>query len=133
MKTLRISVSIVLLLSLAYCKKDFLERAPGTNLSLDKIFADPVLASNFGDNSYQFRINDYHRWGASNTRTSTSHLSDEAVAQGDAAASVLPFYGGLYHSTTNDINTVWDQSYQGIRNCNVMLENMDKVPWTAAQ
>ena len=133
MRIIKLNIVIVLLLLVNACKKDFLERAPGVNLSLDKVFADPVLASNFGDNSYQFRVNDYHRWGASNTRTSTSHLSDEAVAQGDAAASVLPFYSGLYHSTTNDINTVWDASYQGIRNCNVMLANMDKVPWTAAQ
>ena len=133
MRIIKLNIIIVLLLLVNACKKDFLERAPGVNLSLDKVFADPVLASNFGDNSYQFRVNDYHRWGASNTRTSTSHLSDEAVAQGDAAASVLPFYSGLYHSTTNDINTVWDASYQGIRNCNVMLANMDKVPWTAAQ
>lgn len=132
-RMIKIYASIALLLLCICCKKSFLERAPGVNLSLDKVFTDPVLASNFGDNSYQFRISDYHRWGASSTRTSTSHLSDEAVAQGDAAGSVLPFYGGLYHSTTNDINTVWDNSYRGIRNCNVMFDNMDKVPWTAAQ
>lgn len=133
MKLQKIYSALFLLIIFSSCKKNFLERAPGVNLSLESVFSDPVLASNFGDNSYQFRINDYHRWGASSTRTSTSHISDEAVAQGDAAGSVLPFYGGLYHSTTNDINTVWDNSYRGIRNCNVMLENMDAVPWTAAQ
>lgn len=122
-----------LLLLCGACKKDFLERAPGVNLTLDKVFADPVLAAEFADNSYQFRVSDYHRWGASSTRTSTAHLSDESVAGGDALTSVVAFYQGLYHSTENDIGTVWDDSYKGIRNCNIVLSRIDPVPWTAAQ
>lgn len=134
MKIIKISCLLTLCLSVVEaCKKDFLERAPGVNLTEEKVFADPVLAAGFADNSYQFRVSDYHRWGASNTRTSTAHISDESVAGGDAITSVIPFYQGLYHSTENDIGTVWDDSYKGIRNCNVMLSRADEVPWTAAQ
>lgn len=134
MKITKISFFTAMLFLLCNsCKKDFLERAPGVNLTLDKVFADPVLAAEFADNSYQFRVSDYHRWGASSTRTSTAHLSDESVAGGDALTSVAAFYQGLYHSTENDIGTVWDDSYKGVRNCNVVLSRIDQVPWTAAQ
>jgi hypothetical protein len=134
MRTIKKIFCIALMLIVyTSCKKDFLERAPGVNLSLDKVFLDPVLASNFGDASYSFRINDYHRWGASSTRTGTIHLSDEAIAGGDATGSVTPFYTALYHTTENDIGTVWNNNYSGIRNINIMLFKMDQVPWTAAQ
>ena len=134
MRVIKISSYILLFAFLTNsCKKDFLERAPGVNLSLDQVFADPILAEQFGDNSYQFRVADYMRWGTSNDRCSTSHISDEGVAQGDAMAGVLPFYQGLYHTTENEIGVVWDNCYKGIRNCNIMISRISKVPWTTNQ
>lgn len=135
MRTLLYPWCIILLVFTA-CKEDFLERAPGVNLSEEEVFSNPVLAAQFGDNSYSFRINDYMRFATD--QASTAQLSDEAV-HGASHSAVMPFYNGLYHSIVennaafNDIGFVWDQSYKGIRNCNMMLTRMNEVPWTSAQ
>lgn len=126
----------LILLALSACKNDFLERAPGVNLSEEEVFADPVLAAQFGDNSYSFRVNDYMRFATD--QASTAQLADEAV-HGASHSSIMPFYNGLYHSIVennaafNDIGFMWDQSYKGIRNCNVMLTRLADVPWTSSQ
>ncbi len=118
------------------CEKDFLERAPGVNLSEEEVFSDPVFAAQFADNSYNFRINDYMRFA--DGQACTAELADEAV-NGNAHGSVTPYYNGLYHSIVennaafNDIGYVWDVSYRGIRNCNVTLSKMDIVPWGSNQ
>lgn len=135
MRKLTYPIGLILLVFTA-CKEDFLERAPGVNLSEEEVFSDPVLAAQFGDNSYSFRINDYMRFATD--QASTAQLSDEAV-HGASHSSIMPFYNGLYHSIVennaafNDIGYVWDQSYKGIRNCNVMLSRMDDVPWASGQ
>lgn len=135
MKTIitKFLITILSLFILSSCEKNFLERAPGVTMTLEKIFSDPVLASEFADNSYNFRMNDYVRFNGS--YGGVCELSDEATTSFET--SVLVWYTGEYHNVSNyannDIQNVWDKSYQGIRNCNVSLVNLYSVPWTTAQ
>ncbi|MEJ7912536.1 MAG: RagB/SusD family nutrient uptake outer membrane protein [Chitinophagaceae bacterium] len=117
------------LLLLVSCKKDFLERDPGVPIDFEKIFSDPRLAAGFGDNSYSFLVNDYARLTTANGMT--SQFTDESISNtGDIVVDVMNS-GRFLHPSATDVNGIYPQMYRGIRNANLMLANMDRVPWTA--
>lgn len=137
MKNFKIIVSIVILLTATSCEKNFLDRAPGVALSEEKVFSDPVLASQFANNAYNFLVDDYARFN--NHRGTTSQASDEAVS-GNTDVSIRTLNQGLFHdhyerggSALNDIGGIWERAYAGIRITNVMLGKMSTVPWTPNQ
>ncbi len=117
------------------CKKDFLQRDPGAPITGDNVFADPVLASRFADNSYNFTLDEYGRMSQGYKGT-TGQFCDEAVASG--ASDSYPFIsimtlGKFLDPSATDVAGVYTRMYQGIRNVNVMLSKMDTVPWTPLQ
>jgi hypothetical protein len=123
----------IFFLAITACKKDFLDRTPGADLSEEKIFSDPTLAMNYADNAYNHLIDEYARFNAH--RGTTSQASDEAVS-GNTDISVRTLNQGLFHdhyerggASLNDIGDVWKRAYAGIRITNVMLAKMDVVPW----
>jgi len=130
------SIAVFVLIGMAACKKDFLERTPGVSLPEENVFANPVLAVQFADNAYKFLIDDYARFDSH--RGSSSQASDEAVS-GTSNGSVRYFNQGLFHdhservASLNDIRDVWAREYEGIRVVNLMLSKMSVVPWTAVQ
>ncbi|RYZ15763.1 MAG: RagB/SusD family nutrient uptake outer membrane protein, partial [Sphingobacteriales bacterium] len=106
-------------------------------LDEEKIFADPVLASQYADNAYNFLVDEYARFNAH--RGITGQASDEAVS-GNGEVSIRTLTNGTYHdhyerggASLNDIGDIWSRSYGGIRVTNSMLAKMDAVPWTAVQ
>lgn len=128
--------SIIILLSVlaTSCKNNYLDRTPGVQLDEIHVFADPILAAQFADNAYNYRINDYARFN--DHRGSTSQASDEAVS-GNSEGTVTTLNTGNYfaHSTAayeNDIGDVYSQCYAGIAVTNKMLANIDAVPATTA-
>lgn len=137
MKNFKIILSIVILFTATSCEKNFLDRAPGVALSEEKVFSDPVLASQYANNAYNFLVDDYARFN--NHRGTTAQASDEAVS-GNTDVSIRTLNQGLFHdhyerggSALNDISGIWERSYAGIRIANVMLEKMSVVPWTPNQ
>ncbi|MBP6687694.1 MAG: RagB/SusD family nutrient uptake outer membrane protein [Lacibacter sp.] len=132
-----ISLNVLLLFCFASCTKNFLDRAPSVNLSEEKTFADPVLASQYADNAYNHLIDEYARFNAH--RGITGQAADEAVS-GNNEISIRTLTNGTYHdhyerggASLNDIGDVWSRAYAGIRVTNNMLAKMDNVPWTANQ
>ncbi len=138
MKKIYYNITFVLfIVAVSSCKKDFLDRTPGADLSEEKIFSDPTLALNYGDNAYNYLIDEYARFNAH--RGTTSQASDEAVS-GNTDISVRTLNQGLFHdhyerggASLNDIGDVWQRAYAGIRVTNVMLAKMDNVPWSNTQ
>ena len=117
------------------CKKDFLQRDPGAPITADNVFGDPVLASRYADNSYNYTLDDFGRMSQGYKGT-TGQFCDEAIAS--AASDSYPFVsvittGKLLDPTATDVAGVYTRMYQGIRNVNVMLSKMDSVPWTSLQ
>jgi hypothetical protein len=117
------------------CKKDFLQRDPGAPITDDNVFGDPVLASRFADNSYNYMIDEFGRMSQGYKGT-TGQFCDEAIASG--AADSYPFIavmtsGKFLDPTATDVVSIYTRMYQGIRNVNVMLSKMDSVPWTTLQ
>lgn len=124
-------INILLLITivlLGSCKKDFLQRDPGVPIDYNKLFSDPQLAAGFGDNTYNFLLNDYARLTAANGMT--SQFSDESISNtGDIVVNVINS-GRFTNTNATDVINVYGQMYRGIRNANVMLGNIPRVPWT---
>ena len=127
--TFRINIALLFSFALlASCKKDFLQRDPGVPIDYDKVFSDAQLAAGFGDNSYNFLLNDYARLTTANGMT--SQFTDESISNtGDVVVNVINS-GRFTNTSATDVINVYGQMYRGIRNTNVMLANIDRVPWT---
>jgi hypothetical protein len=137
MKINKLYFIFVFFMMLFSCKKDFLDRTPGADLSEGKVFSNPVLSAQYADNAYNFLVDEYARFNAH--RGTTSQASDEAVS-GNTDVSVRTLNQGLFHdhyerggASLNDIGDIWQRAYAGIRVTNTMISKMDSIPWTAAQ
>ncbi|MCY7352221.1 MAG: RagB/SusD family nutrient uptake outer membrane protein [Cytophagaceae bacterium] len=118
------------------CKKDFLQRDPGVAISQENVFTDPVLATRFADNSYNFLLDDFGRLSVlQNYKGTTGQFADEAVlADPNLGHGVLTMNQGKFlDGNSTDIVNVYTRMYQGIRNANVTLSKVDAVAWTAVQ
>ncbi len=125
MKTTFLYIPVLCLVLFASCKKKFLDKAPSVNLPEEEVFTDPVLASQYADNAYNFLVNDYARMN--DHRGITGQAADEAVS-GNNDVSVRTLSQGAYHDhyerggePNNDIRDVYVRCYSGIRIANVML------------
>jgi hypothetical protein len=129
MKTLKLSLLAIFIISATACKKDFLQRDVGIQTDIEKVFQDPLLASRYADNSYTFSINDYGR--LSGYKGMTSQFTDESIANNNQIEVAVMNRGLFLDGGASDVNTMYTQMYRGIRNVNVTLANMDKTQWTA--
>lgn len=109
----------------ASCKKDYLQLDLGTALPEEKVFTDPLLASRFADNAYNFMIDEYGRLNDVYKGT-TGMFSDEATG---STGSTQAMWSGNYFASS-DVTTVYPRMYQGIRIINTTLAKLDAVPWT---
>lgn len=139
MKKISISLLCFLLLLLGACKKDFLQVDPGVNLSLDAVFADPLYATQFADNSYNYLGDDYMKIGPQGYNDAFAEFTDEAVEGTGDERHIQAFNFGLFYDATN-VSGPWNEGigvygrmYSGIRNVNVFLANAGKVPWASAE
>lgn len=110
------------------CKKDFLQRDVGIQSDLEEVFKDPLTASRFGDFTYTFSISDYGR--LSGYKGMTSQFTDESIANNGQIEVAAMNSGQFLDPGASDVAGIYTQMYRGIRNANLMLANMDKVPWT---
>ncbi|HVK97543.1 MAG TPA: RagB/SusD family nutrient uptake outer membrane protein [Flavisolibacter sp.] len=106
-----------------------MQRDPGVPIDFEKVFSDAQLAAGFGDNSYNFLLDDYARLSTQNGMT--SQFSDESISNtGDLVVNLINT-GRHLNAGATDVAGVYSQMYRGIRNTNVMLANMDRVTWTS--
>ncbi len=118
------------LVTFTSCKKDFLQRDPGVPIDFDKLFSDPILAAGFADNTYSFLIDDYARFVAAHQGT-TGEFADEAISNTGLLPVSLVNSGQFLNPSAFDVATTYPNMYRGIRNANIMLANIDRVPWNA--
>ncbi len=134
-------LTIPVFLFFVSCKRDFLERDLGITESKEDVFSDPILASRFADRSYNFTINDYGRLGSEGQpfRGTIGEFTDEAVCGNiDEPFKAMysgnwtqPVHGTEFTALTNNTKGLppYVKCYQGIRNANVVLEQINNVPW----
>ena len=67
----------LLLISICSCKKDFLQKDTGVQLSNEQVFTDIGYTQAWADNSYNYLINDYAYFNG--FQGNTSEFSDESI------------------------------------------------------
>jgi len=127
MKTIQYFLSVLLIFTAIACKKDYLQRDTGVPIDFEKIFSDPKLAAGFGDNSYNSLIRDYSRLVGA--KGMTAQFGDEAITSNGENVIVVMNSGQYLSTSATDVVGIYNTMYVGIRNANVMLANMDRVPW----
>ena len=129
-----ITCALALIAAFSSCKKDFLQRDTGVPVSRQDVFSDPVLAARFADNTYNFQIDDYGRLGTGQGyKGTTGQFTDEAVFSGQDPYVAVINQGRFLDPIATDVTRVYARMYEGIRNANTMLSEIDNVPWTEVQ
>lgn len=127
MKTIKYFLISLILCTVGACKKDFLQRDTGVPIDFAKVMNDPRLAAAFGDNSYNSLLNDYARLTGS--KGMTAQFADEAISNNGESVVAVMNSGQFLAPNATDVVNIYSSMYFGIRNTNVMLANMDNVPW----
>ena len=136
MKFIYYTLLIGFLLLNVSCDKDFLQRDPGVAITETNVFTDPVLATRFADNTYNFLLDEYGRLSSLQShKGTTGQFSDEAIfGETSLGHGILTMNQGKFlDDFSTDVRVTYTRMYQGIRNANVMLANVDNVKWTAAE
>ncbi len=126
MKILKYSFSIIALAVILSCKS-YLDVVPDNVATLDNAFADRASTQKFLATCYSYLPNFGDPWVNPGLLASDEVWLNEE--QGDPAASLL---SKNLQSTIEPLINYWDGRergkplYQGIRDCNIFLENIDR-------
>src|SRR5687767_8142103 len=137
----RIFYNIVIaagLLSMASCKKDFLEVKATDRISEQALLADSSLFENFVTNRYLgARLQDKEAdgtnpgFGRGFEYAMWSSLTDESIYNNDDNTWLVQ-RGLLAPENAGIASTIWGRSYRGIRDCNFAISNIAKVTMSDA-
>lgn len=129
MKTIHKIAIFCLLLPLTSCS-DFLERAPGDNLTREELFSKIETAERYLDNAYVY-LPDFQTVTEDLTgRYKLGCATDEVGFQQASGYPSSPFdinYGS-WNATRMPMKRNWPDYYGCIRRCNMFLENFDLIP-----
>jgi starch-binding outer membrane protein, SusD/RagB family len=121
-----VGMFLLALLSSA-CKKDFLNKTPNEDLSIDDVFAQRQYAEAWLSNVYYFlpeEINFVDPWGRNPFVSSTDEMK---VPWPEKYTNLMN--SGAWNASDEGVPTnIWNSNYDGIRKANIFLANIDKVP-----
>ncbi|MGQ1890940.1 RagB/SusD family nutrient uptake outer membrane protein [Thermophagus sp. OGC60D27] len=129
MKKIILSIISLSFLFLGSCSDDILDKQPLTEMSEDAVFGDPNLAESFVNSRYN-QIG--HGWTESwmSSVCDETHLiwsrGCEPLTQGYVNPSDLGRMNGAWWGWDN---RSWSTIWRNISDCNLFLENVDKVPF----
>lgn len=112
--------TVVVLIALSSCKK-FLDVVPDNVATIDNAFTMRTQAMKFLYTCYSFMPRN-------------GQLGDDPAMVGGDELWEIPERGAFldmakgFQSKVGPLGDRWLQMYQGIRNCNIFLENIEKVP-----
>ena len=123
---------IILLLGacLVSCEKDFLDRAPGDNLTKEELFSNIETAEKYLNNAYIF-LPDYQYPTEDLTgRYKLGDATDEGGFQQGYDYQACPFdiNIGSWSPNRMPMERNWSDYYGCIRRCNMFIENYHLVP-----
>lgn len=109
------------------CNKNFLDLAPGQDLSEDDVFREYANFRRYSD--YNYSYSEFFAFHGRLWNTLPATMSDECV---NASGSTKPMNQGSWiNSNTdwpNETDRMWTRMYAGIRRVNMVLERIDEVP-----
>ncbi len=109
---------------------NFLDKQPSSELTEEEVFSDWNLMKEFHFDTYNFLLNGACRVNSSWLDTA-SDLGETSYSSGGTRQS---FNMGNYYSenATDELTSVWESRYRGIRKCNQLLANIESVPQDAS-
>ncbi len=116
--------------ALSFSCSDFLERAPGDNLTEEELFAKIETAERYLDNAYiylpDFQCNTENLSG----RYKLGGATDEIGFQQDSGYPACPFdiNLGSWNPAQMPLERNWSDFYGAIRRCNIFIRNYDLIP-----
>lgn len=119
---------VISLLVYASCNKEFLEKRPDEDLSIDDVFAEVSYAESFLTSVYSNlpeEMNFNNNWG----NNPFIGASDEMEMPYTDVFSRFMNNGSW--SADNTMREIWERSARGIRKANIFLENIDRTPMTS--
>ena len=144
MKYIVIIICFIASLTVFSCD-DFLEKPHSSELTVDSVFSSRLRTEQFLWNVYStasiYEFNGF--WSSSDNRfyhygaqgSLVSVATDELEVEGTYAGIPRYFHTGTWNAS-NIYNGSWGLEfhssvcYQGIRNCNIFIENIDRAPFT---
>ena len=118
----------LLLLIVCACKKDFLQKDTGVELSNNDVFTSSSYTTGWADNSYAFLINDYGYFNG--FQGNSSEFSDESIDATNGNVFLVN-QGLMLDPNAGDMETIYAKMYRGIYNVNTFLANYRRVPSAA--
>lgn len=118
---------VLLLMSLAACKKDFLERAPSDLITSEEVFGNIENAEDFLNNAYNILPNWFDK-PENNHVWALASGTDEAEQVWDADGDVNHFNTGNITPQYYPFMDRYFDLYKAIRRINIFLENYNKIP-----
>lgn len=112
-------------MSLASCS-DFLDKQASNEMSEDKTYADWKMFEYFHNDTYNFLLHGALRVNDSWLDAAT----DLAEASYATAGTRVSFNIGNYYApgAANELTSIWESRYRGIRKCNRVINDIDRVP-----
>lgn len=106
---------------------DFLDKQPSNELSEEKTYADWRMFEYFHNDTYNFLLHGANRINGSWLDAATD-LAETSFATGGTLTTfnIGNYYGG---AGSPELVDVWESRYRGIRKCNRVLNDMDRVPY----
>ena len=121
----------ILVSSLAIsCKKDFLDRAPGDNLTEEEMFSKIETAEQYLDNAYVYLPDFQYNTEDLTGRYKLGGATDEIGFQQGSGYPASPFDINLGNWNPNrmPMERNWSDYYSCIRRCNMFIKDFDLIP-----
>lgn len=119
-------IGLAILIALASCKKDFLDKAPDDDLTIEKVFNNKEYAQNYLNNVYS------HLPIEQRMVDNDGNGNPFVGASDDMEQFYPPSFSNAMNQGSWDPTTLvldpWSANYSGIRKANIFIENVDKVP-----
>lgn len=117
---------VSLLLAGMSCKKDFLDKAPDNDLTIDQVFQNRDYAQNFLSNIY-VSLPVEQRWVDNDANGNPFTGASDEMDQFYPISFSNNMNAGSWNPSSYAVDP-WTSNYTGIRKANIFIENIDKVP-----
>ncbi|WP_129715930.1 RagB/SusD family nutrient uptake outer membrane protein [Pedobacter sp. SYP-B3415] len=118
-----LSTAVLIAITAAGCKKDFLDKQPFNQVTPDVAFTNAAGAEKLLSGAYGSMYNDYHIW---DYMVNGDVTADNAYAGGDNPANIqIDLFTAT--STNGNIGRDWGALYSDIKNANEVLENVPNI------
>lgn len=113
------------------CNKNKLDISPSNILTAEAIFQDSVLTNAYVLGRY-VRANGAFTFGRPYSQVWLGSITDESIATYDGGSFSL-VRGIISPENSSFMASFWSENYRSIRECNIALANIDKVPMSQAR